>query len=94
MFTDHSAVRAVLQNPGASGKHTRWWIKVYGSGIADLNIVYRPGKENTKADALSRSRQCPAPVFGEAETEIQVSAITGDTDHTIDEMLQMDRTLR
>ena len=90
MFTDHSAVRAVLQNPGASGKHARWWTKVYGSGIADLNIIYRPGKENTKADALSRSPQCPAPVFREAETEIQVSAITGDTDHTIDEMLQME----
>ena len=90
VFTDHSAVRAVLQNPGASGKHARWWTKVYGSGIADLNIIYRPGKENTKADALSRSPQCPAPVFGEAETEIQVSAITGDTDHTIDEMLRME----
>ena len=87
VFTDHSAVRAVLQNPGASGKHARWWTKVYGSGIADLNIIYRPGKENTKADALSRSPQCPAPVFGEAETEIQVSAITGDT---IDDMLQME----
>ena len=90
VFTDHSAVRAVLQNPGASGKHARWWTKVYGSGIAELNIVYRPGRENTKADALSRSPQYPAPKFGEAETEIQVTAVTGDPICTIDEMLQME----
>ena len=90
MFTDHSAVRAVLQNPSASGKHARWWTKVYGSGIADLKIVYHRGKENAKADALYRSPQTPAPTFGEAETEFQVSAIAGDTVPTIDEMLQLE----
>ena len=91
MFTDHSVGRAGLQNPGASGRHARWWTEVYaGSGIADLNVIYRPGKENTKADDLSRSPQRPAPVFGEAETEIQVSTITGDIGHTIDEMLRME----
>ena len=52
--------------------------------------MYWPGKENTKADALSRSPQRPAPRFGKAETEIQILAVAGDPVHTIDEMLQME----
>ena len=28
IYTDHAAVKAVLQNPNASGKHARWWTKV------------------------------------------------------------------
>ena len=28
VFTDHSAVKAVLTNPGSNGKHARWWTKV------------------------------------------------------------------
>ena len=28
VFTDHSAVKAVLETPSLSGKHARWWSKV------------------------------------------------------------------
>ena len=56
VFTDHSAVKAVLETPNPSGKHARWWSKVFGSGVRNINIVYRAGKENGNADALSR---CP-----------------------------------
>lgn len=31
-FTDHSAVKAVLQTPSANSKHARWWSKIFGSG--------------------------------------------------------------
>lgn len=51
--TDHQAVKAILGSPNASGKHARWWSKVYSSGIRTIDIAYRPGKENTNADALS-----------------------------------------
>ena len=44
MYTDHSAVRAVLETPIASGKHARWWSKVYSSGLQDNKIVYCPVK--------------------------------------------------
>ena len=40
VFTDHSAVKAVLETPNPSGKHARWWSKVFGSGVRNINIVY------------------------------------------------------
>ena len=89
VYTDHSAVRSVLQNPNASGKHARWWTKVYGSGIADLSIFYRPGKDNASADALFRCPQSPAPVIGEAETEVQVSVVIEESAESIGELLQL-----
>ena len=55
VVTDHTAVKALLANPSPSGKHARWWLQVYGSGIRKVEIVYRPGKENARADALSRN---------------------------------------
>ena len=54
VYTDHSAVKAILNAPNPSGKHARWWTKVYGSGISDVQIIYRPGRSNANADALSR----------------------------------------
>jgi len=57
IYTDHSAVKAILGAPSPSGKHARWWTKVYGSGMKSIQIVYRTGKENSNADALSRNPQ-------------------------------------
>ena len=54
VYTDHSAVKAVLEIP-PSGKHARWWSKVFGTGVKKLEIVYRAGRENGNADALSRA---------------------------------------
>lgn len=55
VVTDHSTVKAILQMPNLSGKHARWWwLKVFGSGIK-IDTVYRPRRENSKADALSRN---------------------------------------
>ena len=48
VVTDHTAVKAVLETPNPSAKHARWWTRVYGTGLKDVRIVYRP-------DALSRS---------------------------------------
>ena len=55
VYTDHTAVKAVLKAPNPSGTHARWWTRVYGSGIQEVDIVYRPGKQCANADALSRS---------------------------------------
>lgn len=57
VFTDHSTVKAILETPSPSGKHARWWTKVFGSGVTCVNIVYRSGKENSNAVALSRNPQ-------------------------------------
>ena len=55
VITDHIALKSVLLNPDASGKHARWWAKVFESGIGDVSICYRKGTENVMADALSRA---------------------------------------
>jgi len=52
VYTDHSAVKAILATPNPTGKHARWWNKVYGSGISKVEIIYRAGKEYVFADAL------------------------------------------
>ncbi len=59
VYTDHSAVRAILDAPNPSGKHARWWTRVYGRVVRDVRIRYRPGKINTNADALSRGPHTP-----------------------------------
>ena len=55
VVTDHSAVKTLLSVPSPSGKHARWWLQVFGSGVKKVDIMYRPGKENVRADALSRN---------------------------------------
>ena len=54
VYTDHSAVKAVLETPNPNGKHARWWLKIFASGLRTIKIVYKAGKENGNADALSR----------------------------------------
>lgn len=78
VYTDHSAVKAILETPSPSGKHARRWSKVYGSGVKSLQIIYRAGKDNANADALSPSRNLhlPAPAQDMADTNIQVAVVT------------------
>ena len=75
VLTDHSAVKAVLGTPSPSGKHARWWTKVFGSRVKEVDIVYRSGKENLNADALSRQPHLLAPSEGIAEADVQVATI-------------------
>ena len=76
VFTDHSAVKAVLETPNPTGKHTRWWTKVYSRGVQSIVIQYRAGRENVSADMLSMSPQDPAPEEGIAQGETQVVVVT------------------
>lgn len=78
VLTDHTAVKAVLETPNPSSKHARWWTKVYGSGIKSVTIRYRPGRQNSSADALSRSPQAPSPAIGVGQDEFQVAAVTAN----------------
>ena len=55
VITDHSVAKAILDKPESNGKHARWFLKVFGSGINQLKVVHRPGKENVAANALSHN---------------------------------------
>ena len=70
VYTDHSAVKAVLATPNPTGKYARWWNKVYGRGISKVEIIYCAGKENVFADALSRNPVSPTPPDLEVLTDI------------------------
>ena len=48
VYTDHEALKSLLNTPHLSGKLARWGQEL------NLKIEYRPGKTNTQADALSR----------------------------------------
>ena len=53
VFTDHKALKTLLNTPHPSGKLARWGLSLQE---LDVHIHYRPGPKNTNADALSR---CP-----------------------------------
>ena len=55
VYTDHSAVKAVLETPSPSAKHAHWWGQVYARGVRNVNIIYHSGRENVNADVLSRN---------------------------------------
>ena len=51
VYTDHEPLIALLNTPHPSGKLARWGLILQD---VDLVIVYRSGKKNAGADALSR----------------------------------------
>ena len=38
VYTDSAAVKAVLDAPDLDGKHARWWNKVHGSEIREVDM--------------------------------------------------------
>ena len=48
--------------------------------MRSVTIVYRAGRENLSADALSRSPYTPAPSQGIAHDEVQVSSVAANGD--------------
>ena len=82
VYTDHTAVKSVLEAANPSSKHARWWTRVYGRGIKEVTIRYRACREHINADALSRSPKLPAPEVGIAQDEVQVSSMCLAISHT------------
>ena len=36
---------AELETPSPSGKHVRWWLKVFGCGVSKVNICFLLGND-------------------------------------------------
>ena len=51
------------------------WTRVFGAGIQNVDIIYRAGRDNTNADALSRQPHLPAPAVGTVDDDAQVLSI-------------------
>ena len=54
VYTDHEALKSLLNTPQPSGKLARWGMALQE---LDLHIQHRSGKHNMNADALSRFPQ-------------------------------------
>ena len=61
VYTDHEALKSLLNTPQPSGKLARWGMALQE---LDLTILHRSGKANANADALSR---CPQPTLDATE---------------------------
>ena len=55
VYTDPSAVKAVLETASSLGHHARWWTLVFSNGIKQVTILHWAGQDNEAADALSRN---------------------------------------
>ena len=76
VYTDHTAVKSVLEASNPTGKHAHWWTRVYGSGIQEVRIIYRAGRENKNAEALSRS---PVTVDMQKTSELEDASPTSES---------------
>ena len=75
VFTDHEALKSLLNSPHPSGKLARWGLSIQE---LDLHIHYRSGQKNEKADALSRS-PCSLPASS-TDSDERVVAVIGTND--------------
>ena len=76
VYTDHEALRSLLNTPHPSGKLARWGLALQE---VNLTIHYRPGRKNANADALSRS---PSQELGEGPQESGGSVLVASVSPT------------
>ena len=90
VFTDHIALKSLLNTPQPSGKLARWGLVLQD---LDLNIQYRSGRSNTNADVLSRYPVSTA-ALSEADQPTAVVATTELVPNSIQEYQYQDPALR
>ena len=88
----YTLLTQLLKMPSASGKHARWWCKLFSSGLRSIKIVYRPGKDNSSADALSQSPIAAPHVDVVDENSVQIAQLESSSACTITELLDINPT--
>uniref|UniRef100_A0A1X7UNW9 Integrase catalytic domain-containing protein n=1 Tax=Amphimedon queenslandica TaxID=400682 RepID=A0A1X7UNW9_AMPQE len=78
VYTDHSPVKSLLRAKHTSGKLARWSQVV---SEYDLDICYRPGRQNSNADALSRA-PLQAGTSNDSLDTVQIATVTTDGEMT------------
>ena len=79
VITDHQPLRSLLNTPHPSGKLVRWGLALQE---VNLEIVYRPGRKNSAADALSRV-PFHATSGRDGGYEVKVVNCETQTEHTL-----------
>jgi len=79
VFTDHEALKSMLNTPHHSGKLARWGLILQDM---ELEIKYRPGRKNSNADALSRY-PVEIPTAWNSTTEMGGVVATLDTSREV-----------
>ena len=95
VFTDHEALRSLLNTPHPTGKLARWGLALQE---LELQIQYRSGKHNANADALSRYPFSRVPGQGELNfvavvTEASAPAKSREPNLTLAERQEADPEL-
>ena len=90
VYTDHQALKSLLNTPQPSGKLARW-----GMALQEMNLIiqHRSGKHNENADALSRYPH-PQTVNDDADpTDGVVAALAGEVDGDLATLQRQDEEL-
>ena len=97
VFTDHEALKSLLNSPHPSGKLAHWGLSIQE---LDLHIHYRPGRKNEKADALSRSPCDSSDPPGDIDEHVVAAVESSDPlssskggDLHLSDLQRRDRTL-
>ena len=75
IYTDHEALKSLLNTPQPSGKLARWGMTIQE---LDVRILHRSGKHNVNADALSRAPVAQPEEVQKVSCEIVAAVEAGD----------------
>ena len=90
VYTDHEALKSLLNTPHPSGKLARWGMAIQE---LDLQILHRSGKHNSNADALSRCPLTRTEVSETSSPEGVVAAVSSGEDDRLPALQRQDPEL-
>ena len=90
VYTDHQALKSLLNTPQPSGKLARWGMALQE---LDLTIRHRSGRHNANADALSRAPLVHEGVGDSTEVSHKVIASLSSSEEDLATLQRQDKEL-